>query len=76
MTKKQYNLRLPKDLITWVDVNAEALGARDRTDLVQQLLEAAKEGRLVIHPRSGPSAFPADEVSAGSSAEFPALIAE
>lgn len=54
-------------------------GAKDgdsgRTGLVQGLLEALREGRLVEAPRAGVNPFPAEERRAGESPDFPALIA-
>lgn len=75
MAKQQFNFRLDPDLIRWVDENAEALGAQSRTDLLEHLLMALREGRLLMKPRSGPNPFPAGEVEAGSVPEYPVLVA-
>lgn len=50
-------------------------GDTGRTGLIQGLLEALREGRLVEHPRAGANPFPVEEREPGSSPSFPALIA-
>lgn len=58
----------------WAKAHAVELGSANPTDLVQSLLEAVREGRVHIRPRSGVNAFPADEVRVGSTPGLPALI--
>lgn len=82
-------MRLPQDLIQRVDDYARGNnwqeyqgklnlgGTKDypgRTALVQNLLEALVQGRIMITPKAGANAFPADEREAGLSPDFPALI--
>lgn len=43
---------------------------------MRELLEALREGRIVIKDRAGPNPFPAEgEVCPGETPEYPALIA-
>jgi len=74
MAKNLYSFRLPPDLVEWVDANTESLGAATRTELVQSLLQALRENRLLIKPRAGANAFPANEVCPGESADYPILV--
>jgi len=75
MSKKQYNFRLDPSLMGWVNEHYADFGAASKTDLIENLLMALREGRLMVRPRSGPNAFPANEVEAGSVPEYPILIA-
>lgn len=72
MTKKQYNFRLDPDLVQWVDDNA-AENEMTRTAVVEELLYAAREGRLLIRP-AGPDPFPAESTPAGTPSN-PILVA-
>lgn len=73
MTKKeQFNVRLPPDLLGWLTTHCDVEG-RTKTDVVQELLEAKREGRLHLRP-PGPDPFPAEAVPAGTSPDHPLLI--
>lgn len=50
-------------------------GDAGRTTLIQGLLEAFREGRLVEVPRAGANPFPSEECRVGESPDYPALIA-
>jgi hypothetical protein len=73
MAKQQYNMRFEPDLMAWVDAQAKTEGL-NRTTFVERLLESAREGRVVIRPR-GPDAFPRESTPAGSTLDYPILVA-
>jgi len=72
MKKDQFNIRLPPDLLGWLAAHCEE-EARTKTDVVQELLEAKREGRLLLRP-PGPDPFPAEAVAAGTTPDHPILI--
>jgi len=45
-----------------------------RTRLIEEMLEALRDGRLFIRPPEGLNAFPAEEIKAGEDPEFPILV--
>jgi hypothetical protein len=72
--RKMTSLRLPPELLDWFTTYAKSQRL-SKTQVVEELLWALREGRMTIRPRSGPNAFPAEEVAVGSTPECPALIA-
>lgn len=75
MTKKktqQFNVRLTPTLWEWFHGLCVEQGWK-KTRVVEEYLEALREGRVSIRPR-GPDAFPAETVLAGKSPDFPILI--
>ena len=74
MAKKMFSCRLPPELIDWVDEHVLAQGFESRTEFIQALIEAVQEGRYDPRPRAGVNAFPAEEVGAGETPDFPHLI--
>jgi hypothetical protein len=74
MAKKVTTFRLEPALLAWVTKYAEQHG-KTRNSIVEELLEALHEGRLSVRPRSGPNPFPAEEVEAGTTPEYPLQIA-
>lgn len=72
--RKLTSLRLPKKLLDDFTAYAEANGV-SKTHIMETLVEALLEGRLTMRPRSGPNAFPAEEMEIGSVPECPARIA-
>lgn len=71
--RKQYNMKFPPDLIKWVDGYA-AQCHTNRTAVVEDLLQALRDGRIRTVPRAGMNPFPHDQVRAGETPEYPALI--
>ena len=59
MKTRRFEMRLSKDLDKWLAEQAE-LRCTSKTQLVTQLIVAAKEGRL----RLAPNPFPAEEHNA------------
>lgn len=86
MAKKLISMRVDGELLEWVDETARAYGFADeygqgggkgrsgRTQLVTELLEALRDGRLYVRPLEGVNAFPEEAVAAGESPSFPILI--
>lgn len=67
-------IRLPEDLLEWLRKFSEA-NHISNTKVIEDFLTAQREGRLLIRPRSGPSAFPREDVEPGSTPDYPILIA-
>jgi hypothetical protein len=67
-------IRLPPDLLKWARSYKKEHGV-SVTHVIEELLEALREGRLMVRPRAGPSPFPREDIEAGSSPEYPILIA-
>ncbi len=67
-------IRLPPDLLAWGRVHSKAHNV-SFTSLVEDLLTALREGRLAVRPRAGPSPFPREDIEAGSTPEYPILVA-
>lgn len=64
MAKQVVSFRLQAGLIDRVDAYIEqhrSVALRSRTDLVQQLLEALCDGRVMVKPKPAPNPFPEDE---------------
>ena len=88
--KRTVSFRLSADLVDWLDEYAREAGAsqghlnryggshggRDsgKTAIVERLLTACREGRLLEAPPAGQNPFPLEERTAGESPEFPVLI--
>lgn len=72
MATKQFNVRLPEHLHNYLD--EVATGGVPKTQFVIDLIEAAKEGRLLVRPRAGVNAFPGHQVEAGTVPEYPVLV--
>lgn len=66
--------RLPPDLLNWFRRYSKEHKV-PMTEVVETLLDALREGRLQIRPRAAPSAFPRNDIEAGSTPEYPVLIA-
>ena len=54
------SMRLPVDLVDWMDQDLERLGKADRRQYVQDLLQALRDGRVIMAParRTIPGAAP------------------
>jgi hypothetical protein len=87
--KKTYAFRFDPELMARVDAyakKADWLSAQEglrggkkpcdigRTALVESLLLALVEDRVVVHPRASVGAFPLEEVEPGVSPELPVLV--
>lgn len=72
-TKKQMPLRFPADIYEWLPGYAEGLGT-SQNEVVQRLLYALKDGRLLELPARLPHPFPANEMKPGGSPEYPVLV--
>lgn len=70
----RFEMRIDPHLKQWLSTYADAHGVRD-THIVTDLLVALQEGRLAVRPRLGPSAFPREDVEAGSTPDYPILVA-
>ena len=68
------SLRLPKKVLEDFGEFAEA-NSVSKTHIMETMVVALLEGRLVIKPPAGANAFPAEEIEAGSVPEYPLLIA-
>ena len=44
------SMRLPVDLVDWMDQDLERLGKADRRQYVQDLLQALRDGRVIMAP--------------------------
>jgi hypothetical protein len=64
MSKIQFGISLTPELGEWAKNNAQDFGFPNRNAMIEELLWALREGRLVIRP-PGPDAFPAESVEAG-----------
>lgn len=71
--RQMTTIRLPPDLLEWAGEYAAA-HRMSRTRLIEELLTALRENRLVVQPRPGPNPFPADELVISPSSN-PALAA-
>jgi hypothetical protein len=47
---------------------------RSRTQLVVELLEALRDGRVYVRPPAGVNAFPEEEIASGESPDRPILV--
>ena len=73
--KKLVAYRLDPYLLVWLDEYARSRQV-SKTAVIESLLIALREGRLREAPRAGPNAFPGEEeVEAGSTSEYPVLVA-
>jgi len=86
-TKHPYSFRLDPDLVARFDARAiqdkagslhVGRSSRDqsigRTAVIERLMLLYAEGRLAEIPAAGPNPFPAEEVAAGLTPEFPITI--
>ena len=72
--KKPISISMTQSLAEWAEDSAKEFGFRNRSRFVCGLLEAAREGRLIIRPR-GPDAFPAETEKPGSTRNHPLKLA-
>jgi hypothetical protein len=73
MAKKQFGISLTPELGEWAKSHAQDFGFPNRNAMVEALLRALREGRLVIRP-PGPDAFPKESSPSGSRLN-PVLVA-
>ena len=73
MALKMTTIRMEEELLEWTEAYA-ADHKTSRSELIRELFEALREGRLRVRPRAGPSAFPTEDQELGASHDFPALV--
>ena len=66
-------LRFPPGLIDWLNDHAKEVG-KSKNSVVQELVEALRDGRLVVTSVAGSNPFPAQQIRLGSTPELPALV--
>lgn len=71
--KEVLTLRLDPALRDWLTAFAAEHGV-DRTAVVTDMIEALREGRMVVRPRASASPFPVHDVEAGTSPDFPLYV--
>jgi len=75
MPKTLTTFKFNQDLLDWLKEYAAAHGT-SKTAIVEDLLYAAREGRIRVVERSGPNAFPGEgEIAAGETPDHPILVA-
>ena len=71
MTTTRFNMRMDVELKAWLEAEAKRK-SRTLTCYVQELLEAARDGRIEVIPQE-PQAFPGSSPLRGSTTN-PALV--
>lgn len=69
MARNVRSFRVDDDLWEWSKDYAEREHRRQISWLLVEMMEALRDGRMVIAPRPGPNAYPADELTVGDDHE-------
>ena len=88
--RRVVSFRLPAELLDWLDEYARQEGAwqssvlkpggshkgkdSGKTAVIEQLLVALKEERLLVRVTAGANAFPVNEKHAGETPEYPLFV--